>query len=105
MARTKQKVIEDRRAQVGETSAAGDGSNGAAPAEDKEQNEKRGSNEDEGEESEEEEFVVERIVSQRVVRNKLQYEVKWRDDDETTWEPAINLKDTEALEVCHSARV
>eukprot|EP00325_Prymnesiales_sp_UTEX-LB-985_P017667 CAMPEP_0174758664 /NCGR_PEP_ID=MMETSP1094-20130205/107879_1 /TAXON_ID=156173 /ORGANISM="Chrysochromulina brevifilum, Strain UTEX LB 985" /LENGTH=314 /DNA_ID=CAMNT_0015964593 /DNA_START=61 /DNA_END=1006 /DNA_ORIENTATION=- len=54
--------------------------------------------EDDDEEGEEEEFLVECILSERVHRRKIQYEVKWVGEDEVTWEPEEHLKDTSALE-------
>ena len=109
MARTKQKVLDDKRAagSIAEPSAAA-GSEAPEPtptaevasAKDVEPpHAKPGDEGDEGEEEEEEEeFVVECIVAQRYVRNKLQYEVKWKDDEETSWEPEAHLANTEALE-------
>ena len=109
MARTKQKVLDDKRAATGATSSAApagaEASDAAVVPEDVLNAEKEetaaGKEAEQGEESgeEEEEYVVEKIVSQRYVRGKLQYEVKWVDDPEHTWEPAAHLADTEALEV------
>ena len=92
MARTKQKVLDDRREQHGGGSSSGlEPRPAEAPKNDPE--------DDDGEEGEEEEeFEVERIVAQRYIRKRLQYEVKWKNESETTWEPAANLMDTEALD-------
>ena len=86
MARTKQKVLDDRREQQAAASAPGDDAEQPSNAE------------GEGEGEEEEEYVIERILAQRYVRKRVQYEVKWRDFAETTWEPAAHLADTSALE-------
>ena len=38
-----------------------------------------------------EEYEVEKVVSHRVYYRKMQYLVKWKGYDETTWEPEANL--------------
>ena len=38
-----------------------------------------------------EEYKVEAILSKKVKRNGVQYRVKWKGYDETTWEPTNNL--------------
>ena len=103
MARTKQKVLEDQNArkasaQASSSGAAASSSSGAASSSQPPQFIDNTNRADGSDEENEEEFVVEAIVSQRYVRKRLQYEVKWKDDEQTTWEPAANLKDTEALE-------
>ena len=55
-----------------------------------------GDGSEEGEE--EEEYAVQHIVTERMFRNKLQYEVKWVGYEDTTWEPAAHLANTAALE-------
>lgn len=45
------------------------------------------------------EYVIEKIVNQRTNRKRLQYQVKWENFDDLTWEPAENLEETIALEV------
>ena len=87
MARTKQKVLDDRREQQASSAAPSGGDADAEPPAVAE-------SEGEGEE----EYVVEKILAQRYVRKRVQYEVKWRDFAETTWEPAAHLADTSALE-------
>ncbi|KAI0993448.1 hypothetical protein K3495_g14736, partial [Podosphaera aphanis] len=52
--------------------------------------------------NEEEEYTVEEIYDSRITKmNGLQYLVKWMNDNDTTWEPAVNLDDTIAVEVFH----
>ena len=38
-------------------------------------------------------YEVEKILEKRVHKGKLQYFVKWKNFDETTWEPLAHLKD------------
>ena len=38
-------------------------------------------------------YEVENILAKRVHKGKLQYFVKWKNFDETTWEPLAHLKD------------
>ena len=50
----------------------------------------------------EQEWAVEEIVAEKVVRRgrgrQIQYEVKWTGYAETDWQPAQNMKETEALD-------
>ena len=39
----------------------------------------------------EEEYEVEKILKKRVKKDKLEYFVKWKNFDETSWEPLANL--------------
>ena len=41
--------------------------------------------------SKEKEFEVESILKKRIKKDKLEYFVKWKNYDETTWEPLSNL--------------
>jgi len=41
----------------------------------------------------EQEYEIEKILEKRVHKGKLQYFVKWKNFDETTWEPLSHLKD------------
>merc|ERR1712088_736582 len=38
-------------------------------------------------------YEIEKILEKRVHKGKLQYFVKWKNFDETTWEPLSHLKD------------
>ncbi|KAI0994621.1 hypothetical protein K3495_g13560 [Podosphaera aphanis] len=51
----------------------------------------------------EEEFEVEQIYDSRLTkRSGLQYLVKWTRENNTSWEPAINMDDTVAVEKFHA---
>ena len=41
----------------------------------------------------EQDYEIEKILEKRVHKGKLQYFVKWKNFDETTWEPLSHLKD------------
>lgn len=54
-----------------------------------------------GEEGEEEEpeYEIEEIIAKRIgARKKVEFEVKWKGFEETTWEPLAHLHDTAAYE-------
>ena len=46
----------------------------------------------ETEEEEEVGYIVEKLVNDRQRKNIWEIEVKWKDHDETTWEPMKNIK-------------
>ena len=59
----------------------------------------------------EEEYEVEKILKKRVKKDKLEYFVKWKNFDETSWEPLANLLNVrdmidefERKQVCVSCR-
>ena len=37
-------------------------------------------------------FVVDKIVGKKKIKNKIHYQIKWKDHNELTWEPLANLK-------------
>ena len=43
----------------------------------------------------EEEWEVEEVVDSRRRRGKLQYKVKWVNDEELTWQPQENLENAQ----------
>ena len=42
-------------------------------------------------------FEVEVVLDKRIKKGKLEYFVKWKDYDETTWEPLSNLLNVKDL--------
>jgi hypothetical protein len=50
----------------------------------------------------EEEFQVERIEYSRLLRRQLQYLVKWKGYNETSWEPAANVDGIKAIDKFHT---
>eukprot|EP00308_Calcidiscus_leptoporus_P003488 CAMPEP_0119357350 /NCGR_PEP_ID=MMETSP1334-20130426/5763_1 /TAXON_ID=127549 /ORGANISM="Calcidiscus leptoporus, Strain RCC1130" /LENGTH=98 /DNA_ID=CAMNT_0007371571 /DNA_START=30 /DNA_END=323 /DNA_ORIENTATION=+ len=65
---------------------------------DTEDEELRAGGEADEEDTEDEEYIVEEILQEKVARGKALYLVKWEGFGvgENTWEPAENLKETEA---------
>ena len=56
--------------------------------------------------SDEEEYEVERIISKRARKGKVEYLVKWKgweDPDDNTWEPVANLDCKELIDEYESA--
>jgi hypothetical protein len=47
-------------------------------------------------------FEVECVEYSQVFRQQLQYLVKWRDDDERSWEPAMNVDRLKAIHEFHA---
>merc|ERR1712064_82155 len=47
--------------------------------------------------SEEEEYEVEKVIKKRTRKGKNEYFVKWKNYDETTWEPLENLENAKNL--------
>jgi hypothetical protein len=37
-------------------------------------------------------YVVEKILKKKKIKNKWYYQIKWMSYDETTWEPAVNIR-------------
>ena len=52
---------------------------------------------EEEEESFEEEYEVEKVIKKRMRKGKPEYFVKWKNYDETTWEPLDNLMNAKNL--------
>ncbi|KAI0990988.1 hypothetical protein K3495_g17199, partial [Podosphaera aphanis] len=51
----------------------------------------------------EEEYMVKEIYDSRLTKQfGLQYLVKWIGENDPTWEPAVNLDDTVAVEIFHN---
>ena len=43
------------------------------------------------------EYEVEKVLQKRQRKGKSEYFVKWKDYDETTWEPPENLENAKSL--------
>ena len=56
------------------------------------------------EDDEDAEYEVESITGEQLRQGKLQYRVRWKGYDEETWESAVNLKDTVALDAWEKQR-
>lgn len=91
MARTKQKVREE----WAERKAGG----GAATSENADAEAEVPNDDGEEQEEEDQEYEIDEIVAKRIGgRKKVEFEVKWKGFEETTWEPLANIEDTAAYE-------
>ena len=43
------------------------------------------------------EYEVEKVLEKRFRKGRVEYFVKWKNYDETTWEPSINLTNVQDL--------
>ena len=49
----------------------------------------------------EEEWEVTKVLDSRLFRHRLQYLVKWTGYDDSTWEPAVSIKELHAIDLFH----